>query len=195
MARLNRPERDDLPESDRRYYDAVIAIRRANISGPFVVAMNSSPDLAARVGHLGGYFHDRDQADISILPSRVRTFAAILGARALDGVYEWTAWCHRALAAGLPTDLVELVRLGAPLPELEGTDRLVHQVVSELLADDHRLSQATYEEALVHFGPQGVVELVANLAYFAMIAFPLNAFEIEPGRPGEPRLPIEPTVR
>lgn len=194
MARLERPERDDLPESERRYYDAVIAIRRANISGPFIVAMNSSPDLAARVAHLGCYFHDREQVDISILSPRVRTFAAILGARALDGVYEWTAWCHRALAAGVPAELVELVRLGAPLPDLEGDDRIVRRVVTELLAPGHRLSEETYQEALDYFGPQGIVELVANLAYFAMIAFPLNAFEIEPGRPGEARLPIEPTV-
>ena len=40
------------------------------------------------------------------------------------------------------------------------------------------MSDATYQAALNHFGVQGVVELVATLGYFAMLAFPLNAFEI-----------------
>ena len=41
------------------------------------------------------------------------------------------------------------------------------------------MSDATFKAALDHFGVQGLVELVVTLAYFAMIALPLNAFEIE----------------
>ena len=41
------------------------------------------------------------------------------------------------------------------------------------------MSDATHQAALDHFGVQGLVELVATLGYFAMIALPLNAFEIE----------------
>ena len=59
MSRLNTVERDSLPENQRRFHDAVKAIRRRSITGPFIVLMNSSPDLTARFAHLGHYFHAR----------------------------------------------------------------------------------------------------------------------------------------
>ena len=49
MSRLAAVLRDALPEEQRRFYDAVRAIRRSPVSGPFIVTMNSSPDLAARI--------------------------------------------------------------------------------------------------------------------------------------------------
>ena len=84
MSRLAMVEREQLPESERRFYDAVKAIRRRPMSGPFIVTLNSSPDLASRFAHLGHYFHSRGQADESILSVRVRTFVALVGSRALD---------------------------------------------------------------------------------------------------------------
>ncbi len=45
-------QRDELPEDQRRFYDAVKAIRGRPISGPFITLMNSSPDLTARYAHL-----------------------------------------------------------------------------------------------------------------------------------------------
>jgi hypothetical protein len=85
LARLSMIPREQLPEKQQRFYDAVIEIRRGTLTGPFITAMHSNPDLAARNAHLGNYFHDRNQADISILSSRVRTFTAIIGARANAG--------------------------------------------------------------------------------------------------------------
>ncbi|HEX6005265.1 MAG TPA: hypothetical protein VFZ14_14865, partial [Burkholderiales bacterium] len=84
MSRISPVAREALPEHQRRFYDAVRAIRRRPISGPFIVTMASSPDLAARIAHLGHYFHSRGQADESILPLRVRCFVALIGSRALD---------------------------------------------------------------------------------------------------------------
>src|SRR5688572_14035688 len=74
VQRLQRPERESLPPEERRFYDAVRAIRRRPISGPFIVLTNSSADLAARFAQLGHYFHSRGQADESIVPLRDRGF-------------------------------------------------------------------------------------------------------------------------
>jgi 4-carboxymuconolactone decarboxylase len=119
--------------------------------------MHSSPDLAARNAHLGNYFHDRNQADVSILSSRVRTFAAIIGARALDGVYEWAAWSDRARQAGVPEDAIDAVRERRKPTNLNKEDALVYEVVTvvtQLLGEGHRLREETYATALAHFGPQ-----------------------------------------
>ena len=78
-------QREQLPRDQRRFHDAVKAIRRNPISGPFITLLNASPDLATRVAHLGHYFHARGQIDESVVPMRVRGFIAAIGARALDG--------------------------------------------------------------------------------------------------------------
>ena len=172
-------QREELPADQRRFHDAVKAIRRSPISGPFIVLLNSSPDLATRVAHLGHYFHARGQVDESIVPMRVRGFIAAVGARALDGAYEWCAWINWALEAGVPQATVDAIREGRPLPPLLQADALALAVCTELTSGEHRMSDRTFAAALDHFGARGLVELVATLGYFALIAFPLNAFEIE----------------
>ena len=109
MARLGMIEREALPADERRFHDAVKAIRRRPISGPFIVTMNSSPDLAARFAHLGHYFHARGQADESVVPIRVRSFISLIGSRALDAPYEWAAWVNWALEAGIPQETVDAI--------------------------------------------------------------------------------------
>lgn len=171
--------REQLPENQRRFFDAVRAIRRRPISGPFIVTLNSSPDLASRFAHLGHYFHSRGQADESILSARVRTFVALVGSRALDVPYEWNAWVGWALEAGVPQDTVDAIREGREPPNLTPEEALVRDYCTQLVSGNHQLTDATYHAALKHFGVQGLVELAVCLGYFAMIAFPLNAFEIE----------------
>src|SRR4051812_660641 len=48
-----------------------------------------------------------------------------------------------------------------------------------MTSDNQRASETTFKAALEHFGTQALVELVVTLGYFAMIALPLNAFEID----------------
>jgi 4-carboxymuconolactone decarboxylase len=172
-------ERDQLPLDQRRFHDAVQAIRRRPISGPFIVTMNGSPDLAARFAHLGHYFHARGQADESIVPIRLRAFVSLVGSRALDAPYEWAAWVNWALDAGIPQSTVDAIREGKLPQELTADEVLVAELCSQMLAAGNGVDDATFQRALQRFGAQGMVELVVTLGYFAMIALPLNAFEIE----------------
>ena len=179
MARLADVERDQLPLDQRRFHDAVRAIRRRPISGPFIVTMNGCPDLAARFAHLGHYFHARGQADESIVPIRLRAFVSLVGSRALDAPYEWAAWVNWALDAGIPQSTVDAIREGKLPQELTADEVLVAELCSQMLAAGNGVDDATFQSALQRFGAQGLVELVVTLGYFAMIALPLNAFEIE----------------
>ena len=199
MNRVSILARDQLPLDERRFYDAVKACRRHPISGPFIVLMNSSPDLASRFAHLGHYFHARGQADEAILPMRVRTFMAAIGSRALNAAYEWSAWITWAIDSGVPQETVDAIRERRPLTALTDEDALVLDFCSPLVSGNHRISDAVFDRARAHFGVQQLVELVGTLGYFAMIAYPLNAFEMEmteeqkkKRRPFEP-LPVQPT--
>jgi 4-carboxymuconolactone decarboxylase len=179
LSRLTMIERDALPEDQRRFYDAVRALRRRPITGPFIVTMNSSPDLAARFAHLGHYFHARGQADESIVSLRVRGFIALLGARALDGQYEWAAWVNWAIDAGVPRETADAIRERRTPPNLTAEESLVTDLSTQMISGNHRVQPATCQAALEHFGVQGLVEVVLTLGYFAMIALPLNAFDME----------------
>jgi 4-carboxymuconolactone decarboxylase len=179
MSRLSIMDRSALPLSERRFYDAVKWIRRRPISGPFIVLLNACPDLAARFARLGHYFHSRGQADESVLSMRVRTFMALVGSRALDAPYEWSAWLGWGLEAGVPQATVDAIRTRAPLTQLSAEDTLVLEFCAQLAGGEHHVDDALFERARVHFGVRGVTELAACLGYFAMIAFPLNAFEME----------------
>jgi 4-carboxymuconolactone decarboxylase len=179
LSRLHAIERDALPAGQRRFYDAVKAIRRRPVSGPFIVLMNSSPDLAARFAHLGHYFHSRGQADESILSLRVRGFTSLVGARALNAPYEWSAWVNWALEAGVSQATVDAIREGRTPQNLTAEEALIADFCTQLISGNHRVSDTTFAAVLAHFGVRGLVELVVTLGYFAMIALPLNAFEIE----------------
>src|SRR4051812_37250878 len=139
MARLGMVERETLPEDERRFYDAVKAIRRRPVSGPFIVLMNSSPDLAARFAHLGHYFHARGQADESILSMRVRGFASLIGSRALNAPYEWAAWVNWALEAGVALATVDAIREGRTPHDLTTEEALVTDFCMQLISGNHRV--------------------------------------------------------
>lgn len=177
MQRVQRPERESLPPEERRFYDAVKAIRRRPISGPFIVLTNSSADLAARFAQLGHYFHSRGQADESIVPLRDRGFISLIGSRFLEAPYEWAAWHNWSVEAGVPQPTADAIREGRPL-ELDPLETLIHDFVGQLVTGSHLVSDATFKAALEHYGTKGLVELVVTLGYFAMIALPLNAFEM-----------------
>jgi 4-carboxymuconolactone decarboxylase len=175
---VSKVDRESLSRDERRFFDAVAAIRRRPVSGPFIVLMNSSPDLAARFAHLGHYFHARGQADESIVPIRVRSFVSLIGSRLLESPYEWAAWVNWALDAGVAQRTVDAIREGQRL-DLDPTDLSVNEFCGQLVSHDHRVSDSVFDAARAHFGDQGLVELAVTLGYFAMIALPLNAFEIE----------------
>ena len=50
----------------------------------------------------------------------------------------------------------------------------------ELLRGNHHVSDVTYRATVEQFGVAATVQIAATLGYVAMMAFVLNAFEVEP---------------
>ena len=182
MARLPTIQREQLAPEQQPFYDA-IAQSRGTISGPFTVLLNS-PDLAARVAGVGAYIRFE-----AMLPLKVRTLAAIFTARELDCQYEWAAWVPQAQAAGVRDEIIAAVRDRRPPRDTTEEESQVLDFCHQALRGNHHVSEATYQAVVARFGVQGAVELAATIGYFAMIAMPLNAFEVDPN-PAVPRLII-----
>jgi 4-carboxymuconolactone decarboxylase len=153
------------------------------ISGPFTVLMHS-PAVAGRVAEVGAYIRFE-----SMLPIAVRALAGIITARELDCRYVWAAWAPQAQRAGIGDEIIAAIRDRRPPSGLTEEQALVVAAGHELLRGNHQLSDATYQALLAHFGNQGAVELAATFGYFAMLAMPLNAFQVDPP-PDRPVLPI-----
>jgi 4-carboxymuconolactone decarboxylase len=83
------------------------------------------------------------------------------------------------IESGVPQQTVDAIRERKPLDALTAEDKLVLDFCSQLAGGSHHVSDATFNAAREHFGVQALVELVGTLGYFAMIAFPLNAFQME----------------
>jgi hypothetical protein len=53
------------------------------------------------------------------------------------------------------------------------------------------VSQATFDAAIAQFGTRGLIELTNLMGYYALLAFNLNAFDVElPEERTEPVLPV-----
>ncbi len=98
---------------------------------------------------------------------------------------EWAVHASEALKAGLPDALVEAIRTGAAPVFAEPADRVVYEFASAV-ATDGRVTDEQYRSAILDLGERAVVELVALLGYYTMVAFTLNVFEIPAPGGGRP---------
>ncbi|MES2246498.1 MAG: carboxymuconolactone decarboxylase family protein [Pseudomonadota bacterium] len=168
-SRLPLPDVDRLNAQQRVVYDSILSTR-GNLDGPFLAWMHS-PELASRAERLGAFC--RYSTELSMLESEL-LILLVAAHFQCDGERQ----IHEpiALSAGLTQSQIEAIWKGVPA-QLEKRLDLLQQLSGELLRNN-RISAATYSAALSDFGPQKLVEAIAVLGYYALVALTLNAFEM-----------------
>jgi 4-carboxymuconolactone decarboxylase len=171
MPRLGRLYRDQLTPAQQGVVDKMLAGPRGGMRGPFE-SLLVRPELCDRVQHLGAYCRfdttlERDVAELAI----------ILTGKHWQAQFEF--WAHARLAreVGLPEEVIEAVRTGAPIETDNTSYRAVHAFVTEYFATN-RVSDATYAQARAALGDEGVVDLVGLVGYYGLVSFTLNVFEV-----------------
>jgi 4-carboxymuconolactone decarboxylase len=154
-------DKDQLPEAHREVHDYLVKTR-GRVSNGFSVLLNS-PDLAGRIAHTGSYIRFE-----STLPDDLRELAALTASTEIGNAYERGIHTQDCAKLGIDSTLVEAVVGGKPVDGFPPQLTLSIRAGRELLRD-HRLSQATFEEARQRLGDQGVVDLVANIGYYTML--------------------------
>ena len=161
---------EQIPEKDRHFAESIVASRGA-IAGPFTVFLHS-PEVAARVAHLGAYVRFEGSLDM-----RVRVLAAMTVARELDAVYVWGAQTGGARRLGVPEATITAIRenhsRGIP-PE----DAQIVEFTRALLRK-HRVDDATAKAIRARFGDDGFIQLTGAIGYYSMLAMTVNACELE----------------
>jgi 4-carboxymuconolactone decarboxylase len=175
VPRLTPLDLDNLAPDQQAVVDKMLSGPRAGMRGPFESLLRR-PELCDRVQHLGAYCRFG-----SSLPADVSELAIILTGKHWTAQFEF--WAHARLAreAGLPDDIIEAVRTGAPPTfadsERGGQYRAAYDFVTEYFATN-RASDATYQQAVAALGEGGVVDLIGVVGYYGLVSFTLNVFEV-----------------
>jgi 4-carboxymuconolactone decarboxylase len=114
----------------------------------------------------------------------------MVASQALDCQYVFTVHANLAREAGLPAEAVEAIAEGlipSGLPDDEST--LV--TFANQLSRQHRVDDATFSTLLGRVGLKGLMDIVGAIAYFSMIAYPLNAFRVGARAGQAPGLPVD----
>ena len=185
MARIPTATRENIPPNLRDAFDAV-AQSRGGVprSGPVSVMINS-PEASRRAFHFSDYLRNE-----STLPKHVQELAMLVTAREFDCQYIWNAHAASGKQAGLSAGLVDALRAKKPLPPVKPEEVAVVKYGQEFYRT-HRVSKGTHQAALEQFGIQGLTELTMLMGFYAMLAFNLNAFDVDlPDQRTEPILPV-----
>lgn len=185
MARIPLVTRDSIPDNEKAAYDAFMQGRggRPNV-GPYSLIAHM-PEMAQRLEALRTYI--RGEASV---PQQLQELVMLTVAREMGCAFIWYAHAAAARQAGVRDDVVDCLRERQPLPALEPAEQTVVQFTRELL-QNRRVSPATFEAASQQFGQRGTMTLTNLVACYAVLAYNMNAYELEaPAHPTEKALPV-----
>ena len=187
MARVPYISREDLPADKQRLYDHIESTRGSidgkGMPNSFRLLLNS-PNAAEAVGTLGEHVRLR-----STLNPAIRETAILGVARALNSQYVWAHHEPVARSVGVRDQVIESIRSGrAPmgLPPKEG----VFAQAGKEFVRNGALSKRTFQAVEHLLGPQGAVELVVVVGYYAMLNAVLGSLGIDLDEHLEASLPV-----
>jgi 4-carboxymuconolactone decarboxylase len=178
MDRLPHRSRDELDDAAQALWDELVATRgdqivedAGGLGGPFN-AWVYAPKVGSRLAPLGVALRHDTSLDGSLIELAILTVGAHFRAE-----FEWWAHSQMARRHGVGEDVIAALAAGREPEFDDDRQRVVHQVVSELLVTG-RLSEATHATARSHFHDVQLVELVTLCGYYTLVSFTLNAFDV-----------------
>ena len=185
MSRLQPLLPENMSEAQREMYDTVLSGKRGagltapdgSLIGPFN-AMIRNPLLGDRLQRVG----ETLRFDSSLSRRVIEITTLVVGAH-WRAQYAW--WAHERLAkqAGLSDAVIASIKCGERPDLADDREATAYDLATELHRTQ-RLSDATYNRAVDHFGEAGVLELLSLVGYYTAISVILNGFNI-PLDPGE----------
>lgn len=172
---ITRPE--GLSGAQREIYERIASGARGGVRGPHTVLLHN-PELAAEVESLGRYA----RFECSV-PQRLRELAILAISVHWRSRYEWYAHSPIAREHGIDDAVQAAIAEGRTPSFDEEGDRIVFDYVNRLLRDG-RVDDETHGSAEALLSPHGVLDLVSFIGYYTLLAFVLNAFELEPPEEG-----------
>ena len=171
MSRIPPVSEHSLTPEQRLVYEKVVSGPRGTIVGPLRAVLHS-PELADRWQALGEYLRY-----LSVVPVALRELAIIAVGRHWNCQLEWRIHAPLARDAGITERAIEAIRAAHAPQFADPMEASVYELTRELLSGGCA-SDAAYGEVRAHLGTQGIVELVALVGYYSMVAMTLNAHQV-----------------
>lgn len=137
------------------------------------------PELARNAQRIGAYVRYA-----STLPEHIKELAILMTARHWSAQYEWYAHYEVALKSGLDAKLIAELAQGKRPACMKLDEAAAYEFCTELQRDK-KVSDATFDAALRHFGETGIMDLIGIAGYYGMISMALNVNQ-SPLPPGVP---------
>jgi 4-carboxymuconolactone decarboxylase len=164
--------REELTAEQREVFDRIAAPRGGVVPAPFHIFIES-PRLASSAQELGAFCRYGTG-----LPKRVSELIVLLTAVHWRADYEFSVHISEAKKAGLSEEIIAAVRDGR-VPQLDDPElKLAYDFTTSFYAN-REVPDVLFNEAVARFGRQLVVELVAVLGYYSMLAVLIRAFRVE----------------
>ncbi|MCR0982559.1 carboxymuconolactone decarboxylase family protein [Roseomonas populi] len=185
MARIQlTPEADRTVEEQEVCQEAVSGIR-GRVPAP-MIAWLKNPELARRGQRLGELLRYQ-----TTLEPRLSELAILIVGRHWTAHYEWTVHKREGLKAGMDPEVVAAIAERRAPVLRDAQEQAIYDVSTTLMAT-RRVPDDLYRRGVEVLGERGMVELVALLGYYTLVAMTLNVFEIGLPDAFAPELGAEP---
>ena len=152
--------------------DAIAGGPRGGLRGPYL-ALIHHPALADKLQALGE--HLRYGAAIS--PAHIEMVVLIV-ARHMNCQYEWFA--HERIARNttdLADSIIKALQIDAEPADMTAEQSTLYKFSKEVIAHGQP-TDSTYDQAIQHFGREGVLDIISLVGYYSLIAMVLNTSQV-----------------
>ncbi len=157
----------EMTPAQKAMVEHLIAGDRKGTGGPFNVLLRS-PEM----GDLAQAFGAQARFHSSLSP-RLNELTIIITARFWMVQYEWNAHRRAAATAGVSEDIIQAIATGKRPAKMAADETVVYNFATELLKT-HQVSDATFAAAKNALGEKQVVDMIAVMGYYQMVAMLLN---------------------
>ena len=185
MARIPFVTPQDIPANEKPAFDRFVESRGSiPAAGPYALMLHM-PEVAQRVESLRLCL--RDEAS---LPQKLQELVMITVAREMDCAYIWHAHAAAARQMGVHGETIDNLREKRTLNSLDPDQQAAVDYTRELLRN-RKVSKSTFDRASTRLGRRGTLALTNLVACYAVLAYNMNAYELEaPTNAEEPALPV-----
>jgi 4-carboxymuconolactone decarboxylase len=175
--RLAKLSYDQLSPEQKAAWDEVVAGPRKKMHGPFFIWLHS-PELLTRGQKLGLYARFQ-----SSLPQRLSELCILIIAAHWKAEGEWVDHAPIARDLGVDTDALEALRQGLSAKFTNADEAATYELALELL-NTRNVSDDTYARVKAVLGERGILDVVAVLGYYSLIAMSMKVFALRPDHGG-----------
>lgn len=175
MSRLQAKQPEELTADQREQHERVGRSRKAGADGQYGGPFDPwirTPEFGRRAMAVGDFLWER-----TTIGRRVVELAILVTARFWESNIEW--WAHARLARqnGVSDEVIDAIYAGLR-PTMGPADELIAYDACRALHEHHELPAEQYAAVVEQFGEEGLMELVATIGFYTMVAMTLQAFEV-----------------